>query len=790
MRKSITLLLILYCSLSWGKTIIPDQTVWYTYPAKNWSTQALHLGNGYMGASFYGDVKQEKLDIAEKTFWVGGPSSVPDFTYGINPGGKENIDKIRQLVLEQKYAEADSMCDKFMSGNATGYGYFSNVGSLIFNFSHPADSVTDYIRGVNLADGYGFVRYKSNEVNYSRTYFCNYPDQVMALNFSADRKGHISFNLEHPLTYAAKEIEFTKENEWVIKGNIDGNNMQYVIRMRIETIGGTISYQENSVSVANADEAHIFYAVDTEYTQNYPTYRGENPEQTTRQIMASIASKGYDKIYNNHLADYHKLYNRVHFNLIGDPDYALLPTDQRIAHLKKGFTDDSQLKALWFNYGRYMIISASRENTLPSNLQGVWNTFKKAPWNGNYQSNINLQEMYWSCGPTNLPECELSYLQWIKNLVPSGRKTAEAYYGTKGWVSHSIGNIWGYTAPGRNILFGLYPSGAAWHCRHLWEHYAFTHDRNYLKEVYPILKEAGEFWLNNLVEYGDHLIVTPSVSAEHGIEVDGQNNLVTYSTRNGENARQLLTVPAYQDIEMVYNLFSDICKAMDVLQTDEPMKKEIQHAMSRMLPLKIGKYGQLQEWILDTDNPRDHHRHLAHLYAMFPGDMISTTNNPELSAGVRKSLQLRGYGKFGDKWPHTGGNWSMMWRIALWTRLGEGDIAMDAFNTLIKESGYENMASNQSDAFQVDATMATPGIFTEMLLQSHDGTINLLPAIPTEWPEGEIKGVVARGGYIVDIAWKNGSLTEAIIHIPQGVAKPVVRIRNKEATSNVQFIRM
>lgn len=790
MKKIIILLLILHYSLLYGQTITSDQTIWYTYSAKDWSTQALHIGNGYMGASFYGGVREEKLDVAEKTFWTGGPSSVPNFAYGIKPGGKENINKIRQLVLEQKYAEADQLSTKYLTGEGAGYGYFSNVGSLKFNFQNQKDSITDYVRGLDLADGYGFVRYKSGDVLYSRTYFCSYPDKVMALKFSADRKGCVNFNMEHQLTYAAKEMEFTKENEWIIRGNISDNNMRYVIRMRIESTGGQVKYQSNHINVTNADEVRVFYTVDTEYIQDYPTYKGKEPDKTTRQVMINVAGKGFKRIYENHLADYHKLYDRVHFNLVGDKTYASLPTNQRIEQLKRGFTDDSQLKVLWFNFSRYLIISASRENTLPSNLQGAWNTFEKAPWNGNYQSNINLQEMYWSCGPTNLPECELSYVQWIKNLVPSGRKTAEAYYGTKGWVSHTVGNIWGYTAPGFDINWGLYPSGSAWHCRHLWEHYAFTHDKNYLKDIYPVLKEAGIFWLNNLVEYQGHLIIAPSASSEHGIEVDGQTNFVTYSTTNGETGRKLFTVPSYQDIEMVYNLFSDISKAMDVLETDAPMKKEIQQTMNRMLPLKIGKYGQLQEWVSDVDNPRDHHRHLSHLYAMYPGDMISPTNNPDLAAGVRKSLHLRGYGKFGDKWPHTGGNWSMMWRTALWTRLGEGDIAIDVFNRLIRESGYENMGSNQSGVFQVDATMATAGVFAEMLLQSQDGMINLLPALPAEWPEGEIKGVVARGGFLVDIAWKNGALTKAVVYVPKGENTPVVRITNKDADQRVEFIKM
>ena len=381
--------------------------------------------------------------------------------------------------------------------------------------------------------------------------------------------------------------------------------------------------------------------------------------------------------------------------MTGDKELEQLPTDQRIMQLKKGITDDSKLKALWFNFGRYMIISASRANTLPSNLQGVWNAAERAAWNGNYQSNINLQEMYWSCGATRLEECEMAYINWIKGLVPSGRKTAKAYYGTQGWVSNATGDIWGYTCPGSDILWGLYSCGAAWHCRHLWEHYEYTQDKAYLKEVYPIMKEAAQFWLENLVEKEGYLMVIPSISAEHGIQVD-KGAFVPYTTVNGESGNKIYTVPAFQDITMVKNLFSDVCKAMKVLGTDEQMYQQIQRTMDRMQPFKIGKYGQLQEWIEDVDNPRDHHRHIAHLYGMYPGNLISVQKTPDLAEAVRNSLLLRGYGTFGDRWPHAGGNWSTIWRTALWSRLGDGNRAIDAFNTMIRNSGYENMGSNQS----------------------------------------------------------------------------------------------
>lgn len=607
----------------------------------------------------------------------------------------------------------------------------------------------------------------------------------MVIRLTADRPEQLTLDIEHAFTHKVLNEEFTNKKEWIVQGEIADNNMKYTVRMWIDTDGGRVDFKDHKLSVNKANEVKLYYTVDTEYLCGVPDYKGVNPDKTTADVMTAVRKIGYSELWKNHLADYQRLFNRVEFDLTGDKKLEQLPTDQRIMQLKKGITDDSKLKALWFNFGRYMIISASRANTLPSNLQGVWNAAERAAWNGNYQSNINLQEMYWSCGTTRLEECEMAYINWIKGLVPSGRRTAKAYYGTQGWVSNATGDIWGYTCPGSDILWGLYPCGAAWHCRHLWEHYEYTQDKAYLKEVYPIMKEAAQFWLENLVEKDGYLMVIPSISAEHGIQVDN-GTFVPYTTVNGESGNKIYTVPAFQDITMVKNLFSDVCKAMKVLGEDEQMYQQIQHTMDRMQPFKIGKYGQLQEWIEDVDNPRDHHRHIAHLYGMYPGNLISVQKTPDLAEAVRNSLLLRGYGTFGDRWPHAGGNWSTIWRTALWSRLGDGNRAIDAFNTMIRNSGYENMGSNQSGYFMVDAIMATSGVFAEMLVQTIDDNIYLLPALPVEWPEGQIKGIQLRGGYLIDMKWTHGVPDSVTVYVPKGKKNPFVFWKQKEF-SNVHF---
>lgn len=766
-------------------SVTPDKTVWYTEPAKDWNTQALHIGNGYMGASFYGGITEEWLDIAEETFWTGRPGETIRLGNGDLPGGKNIISEIRSHILKGNYAEADKMTARYLTCDMKGYGYFSNVGRLSFKFKNQTDSVTHYRRGLELGDGFGFVEYTCGDTQFRRSYFCNYPNKVMVIRFTANRPEQLTFDIEHAFTHKLLNEEFTNKKEWIVQGEIADNNMKYTVRMWIDTDGGRVDFKDHKLSVNKANEVKLYYTIDTEYLCGVPDYKGVNPDKTTADIMTTVRKIGYSELWKNHMADYQRLFKRVEFDLTGDKELEQLPTDQRIMQLKKGITDDSKLKALWFNFGRYMIISASRANTLPSNLQGVWNAAERAAWNGNYQSNINLQEMYWSCGATRLEECEMAYINWIKGLVPSGRKTAKAYYGTQGWVSNATGDIWGYTCPGSDILWGLYPCGAAWHCRHLWEHYEYTQDKAYLKEVYPIMKEAAQFWLENLVEKEGYLMVIPSISAEHGIQVD-KGAFVPYTTVNGESGNKIYTVPAFQDITMVKNLFSDVCKAMKVLGTDEQMYQQIQRTMDRMKPFKIGKYGQLQEWIEDVDNPRDHHRHIAHLYGMYPGNLISVQKTPDLAEAVRNSLLLRGYGTFGDRWPHAGGNWSTIWRTALWSRLGDGNRAIDAFNTMIRNSGYENMGSNQSGYFMVDAIMATSGVFAEMLVQTIDDNIYLLPALPAEWPEGQIKGIQLRGGYLVDMKWTHGVPDSVTVYVPKGKKNPFVFWKQKEF-SNVHF---
>jgi alpha-L-fucosidase 2 len=786
-----TILVTLYfmnCQLSDGRDF--NAKLWYDYPATDWKTQALHLGNGYMGASFYGGIKEERFDISEKTMWTGGPGENKAYNYGIIEGGHKYLEEIRNAIVDGDIEEADKLVASHFTGDYNGFGAFTSAGSLFFSFHNHDTAVNGYHRELDVGKSLAKVSYETNGVTYNREYFCSYPDRLMVLKFTSSKPGKLGFTMRHDLTQEAGDINI-KGNEMIVTGKIDGNNQGYSIKIKVVNSGGEVISDNRQMTVSGADSVVVLYTVATEYRPVMPHYKGADAAGICRRLIDSASQKSYSELKERHMADYRNLYDRVHLTMAGDPELETLPTDQRWEMLRLGTTDDSGLKVLLFNLGRYLLISASRETGLPSNLQGTWNTFKQAPWSGNYQSNINLQAMYWTAGPLNLPECQEGYINWIETLVEPGRKVAREYYGTRGWVSHTTGNIWGFASPGSDMLWGMYPSASAWHCQHLWSQYEFTMDKDYLKErAWPIMKEAAEFWLLNLVPYEGKLIIAPSVSAEHGADiVDGK--VTRYTITSGEaRENKWFNLPGpFQDIQMVYDLFSNVIAASEVLGYDHEFRRKVTEARSNLLPMRIGKYGQLQEWAWDIDNPRNHHRHISHLYALVPGRQIDPFISPELADAAKVSLLLRGDGFFRPKWPHAGGNWSQTWRIWCWARLHDGSNAVRIFNDMVRDTGFENLMTSQSGNMQVDGSMSTPGFMAEMLLQSHQGEIHILPALPFEWPEGSVRGLVARGNFIVDIEWKHSRLVSCTIKSAGGYEIPPVRVTGEltDVSSDPRF---
>jgi alpha-L-fucosidase 2 len=767
--------------------------LWYTYPAKYWNSQALHLGNGFFGASFFGEIEEEVFAISEKSMWTGGPAQGSWEKAGVNPKAHGSLPSIREAVLNGKYKLADSLVTDNIFGSSELFGNFTSVGNLKIKFLDQETGSSDYRRELDLSNSIGSVQYVNQNTTYKREYFCSYPDRVLAMRFLASNPAKISFNLCMDILQDSSNVTISG-NTYQVKGFINYNHRPFNVLIQIKNEGGIVGTEGSCLTVRNSDSVELYLTVSTNYEMKYPDYTGADPEKLNADILSNILDTDFDNLKKRHITDYMSLFNRVNLTLEGNTEAEKLPTNERFRRLTSGERDPGY-KTLAFNLGRYLIISSSRPHTLPANLQGVWNAFKAAPWAGNYQSNINLQEIYWSCGPTDLAECQQAYIDWIDNLSVSGKEIAERVYGTNGWVSHTTGNIWGHAAPIGNHPWGMYPMGAAWHCQHIWEQFAFTQDTLYLKkQAYPLLKGASIFWLENMIPFEGYLITAPSVSAEHGalMTKDGLNPAFHDSISTGYNYN---ITGVYQDSEMLWDLFTNTACAAKI--AGEPdFADSLLKIREKLLPLKIGKHGQLQEWYQDIDNPDCHHRHIAHLYAVCPGREINPINTPDLAEAAKKSLDMRGDGRFPEQELASGGNWARAHRMWCWTRLFDGNRANKIMTELLTEEGFENgltfqhadyhwerkdfyMEGNLYCHFQLDASASIPGCIAEMLLQSHMDEIYLLPALPDELKTGKITGLKARGGYTINMEWKEGELVSAEIFAKRGNRVPEIRYKNK-----------
>jgi alpha-L-fucosidase 2 len=795
-KTIIKIILIGYLSYSFKeKDSLPDNNnrLFYRYPAKYWNSQALHLGNGYFGASFFGGVEEEVLAISEKSFWTGGPAKGNWTKAGVNPKAKESLPLIREAILNGKIQKADTMVSTSFFGSSELFGHFTSVGNLYIKFLNQKDKPGNYQRTLDLGNSLGLVQYDINKVKFKREYFCSYPDRVLAMRFSASSPKKISFNLRMDILQDSSIVEFS-ENTYLVKGFINDNHRPFNVIIYIRNDGGTVGKDGDFITVRGSDAVELYLTVATDYEMKYPDYTGAKPEAITKDIIKNVVNNNYENLKKRHLLDYKSLYDRVTFSVEGNKKTEKLPTNERFQRLKSGGSDPGY-KTLAFNLGRYMIISSSRPHTLPANLQGVWNSFNVAPWAGNYQSNINLQEIYWSCGPTDLAECQQAYIDWIDNLSISGKEIAKRVYGTNGWVSHTTGNIWGHAAPIGDHPWGMYPMGAAWHCQAVWDQFAFTCDTQYLrKQAYPLLRDASVFWLENLVRYKGYLISAPSVSAEHGALMT--ENGLNPAFHDSISSKYYYCLPGiYQDIEMAWDLFTNTSTAAKILGEDN-FADSLLKTRQNLLPLKIGKYGQLQEWYEDIDNPECHHRHIAHLYAVCPGQQISSIRTPELASAAKKSLDMRGDGRFPMQELASGGNWSLAHRMWCWTRLRDGNRANAIMTEMLTGQGFENGLTFQHAEyhwerkdlykegnlychFQLDGSASLPGCIAEMLVQSHTDEIDLLPALPDELKTGKITGLKARGGYKINMEWKEGKLLWAEIYAKKESPVPLIRIENK-----------